>query len=143
MPRIPAEVDEPRRTVPLLASWPLSGRLPCPFLSLLWLFLSSPLRPPLLSFSFSFSFPFLFILLSRRLFPTTATATAFLAYSRRGEITSSCRSSHTFQGVPRARRGTLPSVSVPRRGTRVLHLIIRRRSAFGIAGESLIKGYVA
>lgn len=117
----------------LLASWPLSG-LPCPFLSL----------PACLSLSLS-----LFSLSFRSFvsYPptTTAMAMASFAYPRQRN-TSSCRSSHTFQGVPHVWRRDTSVCFCPatrNQGSRALCLIIRRQSAFRIAGKSLIKGYVA
>lgn len=115
----------------LLASWPLSG-LPCPFLFLpASLFLSLSF----LSFRSFVSYP-----------PTTtATAMASFAYPRQRN-TSSCRSSHTFQGVPHVRRRDTSVCFCPatrNQGSRALRLIIRRQSAFRITGKSLIKKYVA
>jgi len=129
------ETNRRRRVARFLAT--VRPALPFPFPSpAVSLFILRPPSPLSLSFSPPpfLSFPFLFILPSCLSPPTTtATAMACLAYSRRGEITSSCRSSYTFQGVPRVRRGTLPSISIPQRGTRALRLIIllwdRRRQS--------------
>lgn len=164
MPRIPAEVDEPSRTATAAAalhasSWPLSG-LPCPFLFLpvsLFLFLSVFLLPSFSLLSFALSlFPFF-----SRSFVSSVHADDDgrghgQRFAREGRErkkereernTSSCRSSHTFQGAFLTCGGTLPSVPVPRRTrnrralspSRASRLIIRRRSLESPAAD-LIKG---
>lgn len=102
--------------------------------------------PSRLSFFLSFSlFPFFSFFRLSCPPTTTAVAMASLAHPRQRN-TSSCRSSHTFQGVPHVRRRDTSVCFCPatrNQGSRALRLIIRRQSAFRIAGESLIKGYVA
>lgn len=131
--------------------------LPFPFPSSFSLFLSPSLffSPFSLSLSFALSaFPFLFVLSSRprhRRWPWPWPEVCERKRERERERNiSSCRSSHTFQGVPHVRRDTSVCSYPATRNRRVLslsrasRLIIRRRSLGSLADVTgVIKGYVA
>lgn len=137
MPRIPAEVDEPRRTACACPPPPhcsLLGHCPA------CLALSFPFPPVFLFLSlFSLSFR------SFVSYPPTTMAMTMASFAICDRETLPRAAPPTLsRAFPTCDDRTFPSVSVPQnQGSRVLRLIIRRQSAFKITGKSLIKGYVA